>query len=330
MYILIVRNNSNPQAVDASLMLAAYLGGQGISHGVVDVAQLGNDSLRAEVRRQLPDEVDLAVALGGDGTILQTAHLLAWREVPLLGINYGRLGFLANDSEGGVVPLVAAALAGDAVAERRASLRVDVVLDGEPDPLADGALPDPVADPLGGCDDACRAAMLQAASDDPHGGFGVNRLGLCGTRTFHALNEVAVTRGAMGRIIDFSLGISGSPVAQMRGDGVVVATATGSTAYALSAGGPVVAPSYQGLVAVPLAPHTLRARAIVTGESDVVEVALDSPDAFREATLFVDGELLMFDRPVRRVYARRAEVPVTLLRCGDGAFYDRAASVFFG
>ena len=265
------------------------------------------------------------MVLGGDGTILQTAHLLEGADVPVLGINFGRLGFLANGSDAGVVPLVAAALAGEAAVERRAALRVDVVCDGEPDPVETGELPDVSSS----CDDACRAEAARASLDDPHGGFGVNRLGLCGVRAFYALNELAVTRGAMGRIIEFSLGISGSSVAQMRGDGVVVASATGSTAYALSAGGPLVAPGFQGLVAVPLAPHTLHTRAIVTGESDVVEVALDDRDAFREATLFADGELLLFERPVRRVYVRRSDHPVTLLRCGGGTFYDRASSVFF-
>lgn len=325
MFILIVRNNSNPQATDAALLLSAYLGSQGAGSLLVDSAQLGNDALRASVRAQLPDAVDLAVVLGGDGTILQTAHLLAGADVPILGINFGRLGFLANGSDEGVVPLVAAALAGEAAVERRAALRVDVVCDGEPDPVEEGSLPDA----LPACDDACRAAALSASHDDPHGGFGVSRLGLCGARAFYALNELAVTRGAMGRIIEFTLGISGSEVARMRGDGVVVASATGSTAYALSAGGPLVAPGFQGLVAVPLAPHTLRARAVVTGESDVVEVTLDDKDAFREATLFADGELLLFERPVRRVYVRRSEHPVTLLRCGGEGFYERASSVFF-
>lgn len=325
MFILIVRNNSNPQATDASLLLGAYLGSQGAGYLLVDSAQLGNDVLRASVRAQLPDAVDLAVVLGGDGTILQTAHLLEGADVPVLGINFGRLGFLASGSDAGVVPLVAAALAGEAAVERRTALRVDVVCDGEPDPVEAGELPDVSSS----CDDACRAEAARASLDDPHGGFGVNRLGLCGVRAFYALNELAVTRGAMGRIIEFSLGISGSSVAQMRGDGVVVASATGSTAYALSAGGPLVAPGFQGLVAVPLAPHTLHTRAIVTGESDVVEVALDDRDAFREATLFADGELLLFERPVRRVYVRRSDHPVTLLRCGGGTFYDRASSVFF-
>ena len=91
-------------------------------------------------------------------------------------------------------------------------------------------------------------------------------------RCFFALNEAAVTRGSAGKIIDFTIEVSGAKVADMRGDGLVVATATGSTAYALSAGGPLVAPGYKGLVIVPVAPHTLVARAVLTDTSDIVEI----------------------------------------------------------
>ena len=153
------------------MLFRSYLGSQGAGYLLVDSAQLGNDVLRASVRAQLPDAVDLAVVLGGDGTILQTAHLLEGADVPVLGINFGRLGFLASGSDAGVVPLVAAALAGEAAVERRAALRVDVVCDGEPDPVEAGELPDVSSS----CDDACRAEAARASLDDPHGGFGVNR-----------------------------------------------------------------------------------------------------------------------------------------------------------
>ena len=141
--------------------------------------------------------------------------------------------------------------------------------------------------------------------------------------------SLAVTRGANGRIIDFSLGISGAHIADMRGDGLVVATATGSTAYALSAGGPLVAPGFNGLVAVPLAPHTLHSRAIVTAANDVVEMDLSLNRDPREAALFADGELLSFDAPVKRVYVSRGAVPTTLLRYRHDGFYEHAAKVFF-
>ena len=210
--------------------------------------------------------------------------------------------------------MVAAALAGDVVAEQRTNLRIDVVCEGERDRWGDdaGALDDP--------DEGEGPGGEPSASGFP-----------CGSdaRTFFALNELAVTRGAHGRIIDFGLSISGARIAGMRGDGLVVATATGSTAYALSAGGPLVSPGFAGLVAVPLAPHTLHSRAIVTASNDVVEMDLSHNADTREATLFVDGELLEFERPVRRVYVRRGDAPTVLLRYQREGFYEHAARVFF-
>ena len=122
MHILVVRNNSNPQAVDASLLLTAYLTSQGIEALLVDSSSLGTDAGRREVRAQLPGQLALVVVLGGGGTVLHTVHLLHDRQVPILPINFGRLGFLANADTDGVVPLVAEALAGDLRAERRSIL----------------------------------------------------------------------------------------------------------------------------------------------------------------------------------------------------------------
>ena len=119
-------------------------------------------------------------------------------------------------------------------------------------------------------------------------------------------------------------------VARMRGDGLVVSTATGSTAYALSAGGPLVSPGFKGMIAVPLAPHTLRSRAVVTDASDVIEVGFDDTDEFREATLFVDGDIVPFDAPLRKIYVQCAPFDVTLLRADGASFYDRISKDFFG
>ena len=340
MHILVVRNNSNPQAVDASLLLTAYLTSQGIEALLVDSSSLGTDAGRREVRAQLPGQLALVVVLGGDGTVLHTVHLLHDRQVPILPINFGRLGFLANADTDGVVPLVAEALAGDLRAERRSILSIEVVCEGEHDPYgeANGAgegaawdRPDVNAKPSAATPPSVRRpGETEGAPWTPvPGRFGVNGRGLSGARQFFALNEAAITRGAMGRIIELTLNVSGVDVARMRGDGLVVSTATGSTAYALSAGGPLVAPGFNGLVAVPLAPHTLHSRAIVTAANDVVEMDLSLNRDPREATLFADGELLTFDAPVKRVYVARGTAPTTLLRYQREGFYEHAAKVFF-
>ncbi len=343
MQVLIVRNNANPQAIDASLLLAAYLATQQLGYVLVDSSDLGRNASSEEVEAALAAGVDLAVALGGDGTILRTAHQVGTSGVPILGINFGRLGFLANSSDEGVVAVAAAALAGDVVAERRTNLRIDVVCEGEADPFEDDEADagcgagrafeegDGVegGSARGGAFGAAQAAPTAPAAAQAAPNAPAASPAPTAPRSFFALNEVAVTRGAFGRIVDFSLDISGAHIADMRGDGLVVATATGSTAYALSAGGPLVAPGFGGLVTVPLAPHTLHSRAIVTAENDVVEMGLAPTAADREAAVFVDGELLELGRPVRRVYVRRGEAPTVLLRHKCESFYEHAAKVFF-
>ena len=145
-----------------------------------------------------------------------------------------------------------------------------------------------------------------------------------------ALNEVTVARGETGRIIAFDVVIDGCPLMKLRGDGVVLASATGSTAYALSAGGPIVSPSHKGLVVAPLAAHTLTARAVVTGPSDVVEVLLEDNQDNREASFFVDGELVdMREDGIDRVVVRRSEYPTKLLRYKDPGFFDLVNATFF-
>ena len=304
MRVLIVRNNSNPQALDASVLLMAYLHSMGIESVMAEANMLETLRKRQDFVEGAGSAFDMAFALGGDGTILRTAHVVAGTKTPILGINFGNLGFLANPCTEGVIPLVAAALAGDVVEERRCNLWVGVQCEGDLPFLGSHARD--VSDDFGSDENE---------SDYPH--------------TFFALNELALNRGASGHIITMDVSIAGEHVVNLRGDGLVIATATGSTAYALSAGGPLVAPLHQGLVVVPIAPHTLRSRAIVTAPADVVEVTLPDDGAYRETTLFADGELLEFESPVHSVLVRKGNEYTTLLRVGNQGFYEHASEVFF-
>lgn len=305
MHILIVRNNSNSKATDASLLLAAYLNSQNISYIILDSAELFRKD-ETPVHEQHADKTfELAVVLGGDGTILRTARLVANSDIPILGINFGRLGFLANSSEDGVVAIVAAALAGDVVRERRSNLRIDVCCAGDDT----DSFP-----PIDDCEEGSGKYLSEGT--------------FC-KGSYFALNELALTRGTTGQIIDFQLKIDDVSIADMRGDGLVVATATGSTAYALSAGGPLVAPGYDGLVVVPIAPHTLHSRAIVTSGSDVVEIDLTSTQSEHEATLAADGGILEFDATPTKILVRKGSKPSILLHYKKEGFYEHAAKVFF-
>lgn len=280
MRILLVPNIMNAEAVHATAELADWCVSRGLEPilsttdaGACDIARFGVDPTDI-------GEPSLAVALGGDGTILKAVHLLGDVGTPLLGVKFGRLGFLSGARAEDVERAVEAALAGDAGIERRSTLRVEVVMDGR--------------------------------------SVGVYR----------ALNEVAVSRGDSGRMVAFDIAVNGHRVTQVRADGVIVATATGSTAYALSAGGPIVAPGFGGMVVVPVAPHTLQVRPLVTDPSDTVEVFF--PDAQRaEACLFVDGSPTPCRRLLDRIIVSRGEHDVALMKLDGRNFYETVAEEFF-
>ena len=301
MHIIIVRNTANSKALEASLLLCTYLQSQGITHTMFDSDKLCSTSKNKKFQEAVNEDAGLVVSLGGDGTLLLCARQIGWQNIPILGINYGTLGFLVNSAEDGVIKPVAAALAGDVVQEARTNLSVSVVCEGEADPYAE-------AD-----------AKANSQCNEP-----------IAAHEFFALNEVAVTRGGSGRMVAFDFGIAGQPVANMRADGFVVASATGSTAYALSAGGPLVAPKFSGLVCVPIAPHTLHSRAVVTNPEDVVDVNIHTQSGRQaEETLFVDGNLIELEAPIKHVYVKRGKCPTTILRYNAMSFYERSAKVFF-
>jgi NAD+ kinase len=172
------------------------------------------------------ESADLAVVIGGDGTMLAAARQLARHRIPLIGVNQGRVGFMTDIGHDDMLAGVGAVLEGRYSIEERA------VLDAE---VFRGA-----------------RSMLKTV----------------------ALNEAVVGKGAQGRLIEFQLSIDGEFVYKLRGDGVIVATPTGSTAYALSAQGPILHPAVPALALVPLNPHTLSARPVSISDKSTVEITL--------------------------------------------------------
>lgn len=144
-----------------------------------------------------------------------------------------------------------------------------------------------------------------------------------------ALNDLALTRGPLSDMVEFTITVSGHRIDRLRGDGAVVSTATGSTGYALSAGGPIVSPDYTGMVCVPIAPHTIQARAFLTSPSDVVEIEM-SRDRPSIPAVAVDGVFVAKDAVVDRVVARRGPGDILLLDYGPESFYTSVSRVFYG
>jgi len=281
MRVLLVPNTANPGAVSAAAELSTWLTGQGIEPVLANADAAGSGLPDLGVAPTDLADVRLCVALGGDGTILKAFHLLESAETPLLGVKFGRLGFLSGATPDRMREAVGAALAGEARIERRSTLEASVVMGGR------------------------------------------------AVGSYRALNEVVVSRGASSRVIALDLAIDGHPIMRTPADGVVVATATGSTAYALSAGGPVVAPAFGGMVVVAVAPHTLASRAIVTDPSDVIEITL--PDTSRsDACVVVDGDPTPCRRSLDRVTIKRGETDALLVKLDGRHFYDTLESEFFG
>jgi len=175
---------------------------------------------------QVFDGADLAVALGGDGTLLGIARLVADANVPLVGINLGTLGFLTDIPAESTESLLGAMLDGAYTTESRQLLDGEIVRDGR--------------------------VIFSAV----------------------ALNDVVVCRGAMGSMIEFAVEVNGEFVYSLRADGLIVSTPTGSTAYALSSGGPILHPSLPAISLVPISPHTLSNRPVAIPSTSEVRVLL--------------------------------------------------------
>lgn len=281
MRVLLVPNTANPAAVSAAAELVTYLSGLGLEPVLAaqDAAESGLHDFGV-APSELGEPV-LVVALGGDGTILKAVHLMGPVSVPLLGVKFGRLGFLSGAGPASMRSAIETALAGEASIERRATLRAEVVMDGR------------------------------------------------SVGSYRALNEVVLSRGASARVVALDVSIDGDSVMKTRADGVIVATATGSTAYALSAGGPIVAPGFGGMVIVPVAAHTLQSRAIVSDCSDTVELTLPHPER-AEACLTVDGDPVPCRRAIDRITISRDPHDVLLVKLDGRNFYRTVSAEFFG
>lgn len=242
--IALTGNFRDQRALDSIKILAEHLVGRGLT--VRLESRVATEGLPAAV--QIMDEAELAsgarlmIAVGGDGTMLYAARAAASAGIPLLGINRGRLGFLADVSPTDMRERLDDVLDGDFDSEHRMLLGAKIVTD-------------------------------QGDTD-------------CGL----ALNDVVVKRHDTGRMFEFQTFIDGCYVNTHRGDGFIVATPTGSTAYALSCGGPIVAPGLDAIVLVPICPHTLSDRPLVIPATSVTEVRLADEDT-ETADVSCDGEV---------------------------------------
>ncbi len=225
---------------------------------------------------KLPFEVDLVLVLGGDGTLLGMAGRIgqARLDIPILGVNFGSLGFLTEVTLPELYPSLEAAVEERAPIDERMMLHVTVERDGER-----------VADRV-------------------------------------VLNDVVVTQGALSRVIDLAVWVDAEFMMRIRADGVIVASPTGSTAYNLSSGGPILHPQVDGLSITPIAPHTLTNRPVVVPGASRIRIQPFTPGDQDEVFATFDGQSLQPLTSSHVVAVSRAERPLRLVRGSSRGYFQ--------
>jgi NAD+ kinase len=214
---------------------------------------------------------DLAVVLGGDGTMLAAARSLVDYRIPLVGVNRGRFGFLTDLSSDSMLEAMSKILAGEFNTEERILLSATILRDGEV--IGQG----------------------------------------------QALNDVVVNKSGVARLIELEVTIDGQFVHRQRSDGLILATPTGTTAYALSAGGPILHPTLDAIALVPICPHTLSNRPIAINSASKVEITLVHAE---DARVHFDGQMQLSLQQGDKVLVQRAEKTVSLLHPLGHSHYD--------
>ena len=285
-HILVVTHTGRPDSLQAGVDVCRQLLGAGLTpvlssdeHGdllatapdLAPIAILGDDVGQ--------HDLEIVIVLGGDGTILRAAELARGCDAPLLGVNLGHVGFLAEAEREDLQATVERALAREYVVEERMTISVRVKLDDE--------------------------VVYET----------------------WALNEASVEKASRERSMEVAIEVDGRPISTFGCDGVVMSTPTGSTAYSFSAGGPVVWPTVEALLMVPLSAHALFARPLVVGpESALAVELLKRPPG--TGVLWADGRRTYELPGGARVVVRRSPIPVRLARLSPRPFAERLVNKF--
>jgi NAD+ kinase len=231
--------------------------------------------------------VDLVVALGGDGTFLRAGRLAVGTDIPVLGVNLGRLGFLTAITEANLEEGLDHVIAGEALIEHRFRLHARLETDG-----------------------------------------------IVGDDDFYALNDVVIHTTGAARVTPLTLSIGGGgpdeagastvhgameEVGSFAADGVIVSTPTGSTAYSMSAGGPIIVPEVEAIVVTPICPHSLAVRPLVVPSHETIRVGSLDPGADHQLT--VDGQVVHHVKPGQTVVVSREARPLSLVRLPGQTFF---------
>jgi NAD+ kinase len=230
------------------------------------------NKIAASLDPQAAATADLAVVLGGDGTLLAAARLLGDRQIPIVAINYGSLGFLTEVTLDEMYPALKGVLAGEFVTQQRMMMDVHVMRGSRR-----------VAD-------------------------------------YRALNDVVINKGTLSRMVELEARVDGQYLSLFRADGLIVATPTGSTAYNLSAGGPIIFPTMSAMIVTPICSHTLTNRPLVLSESVKIEIMLRFPQDDVQFT--VDGQVGSNLEMNDHLIVQKSNVSLTLVAPAGKNYFD--------
>jgi NAD+ kinase len=283
-----LQNHSTDELFKTVAIIGKH-GASGTGESLIELAQFLKDSgrkviIEADTAKELHfsgvvpmnlseigQHADLAIVVGGDGTVLGIARQLAPYQVPLIGVNLGRLGFMTDISKEQMLPSLGEILDGKLESEQRSLLQGTVMREGR--------------------------AIFQAV----------------------AFNDIVVSRGTGAGMVELRVEVDGHFMYNQRSDGLILSTPTGSTAYALSAGGPILQPDLNGIVLVPIAPHSLSNRPIVL--SDRSEIAIELASGYDGCVNF-DMQSLTNLQQHDRVIVRRSDHKITFLHPQGWSYYD--------
>lgn len=279
--VLILTTPLDKSAGELALIAAGNLAAKGIScfFPLEDKQRLAQASQSREILEYQGQEIDMAIVFGGDGSILRAAEVLWEKPAPILGVNLGHVGFMAETEKGDLETSLAKVIAGDYSVRERTTLNVCVYQEGEE------------------------------------------------VFSSWALNEVAVEKSARERMIEVVVEVEGRPLSSFGCDGVLVSTATGSTAYAFSAGGPVVWPNLEAFVVVPISAHALFSRPFVIDPDSTVaiEVLQRSPGL---GFISCDGRRTFELGQGARIEISKGSKSVQMVNLTDEPFADRLVRKF--
>lgn len=269
MRLSLVVNVSRPKALKTAEALIQWLNERGIEFLVEKEAAKALGEKRKIKKSELGEKSDVIVTLGGDGTILEASRYAQGK--PILGVNLGRLGFLAEFSVDEMHSAIERALKGDFKTERRTQLE----------------------------------AIVKAGKKE---------------KRFTALNDVIVEKGGYPRLPIISLRIDGHLLSDYKADGLIISTSTGSTAYNMSAGGPIIVPKSRVFAITPICPHMLTVRPIIISDDKELEIAVETPS--KNFVLNCDGAMQLSLSPKTRVRVRKSDKQAILIANEKRNYYD--------